>query len=131
MDGGLSDSIPYQHALSQGNDRAIVILTRPHSYQKEELKHKWIYRFLYRKTPKLAEAIINRPADYNQSLNNLAELEEKGKVFVIRPPQTIAVSRLENDPNKTAKVFEEAQKHAEQIMPKLKEWLKLNNSAQA
>jgi predicted patatin/cPLA2 family phospholipase len=123
MDGGLADSIPFEHALKMGNHKAIVVLTRPKGYVKKPLTNKWIFKFYYRKYPKLVEAILSRPDSYNQSIKRLEELEKEGKVFVIRPENEIAVGRLENNPQKTEMVYNEGIKVTEGCLPALKEWL--------
>ncbi len=125
MDGGLADSIPFEYALHSGNNRAIVILTRPKGYVKQPLTKTWLLKWYYRKYPKLIELILSRVEKYNESLKKLDELEKEGKVFVIRPEQEIAVGRLENKPEKTEIVYNEAVKLAENLLPSLKNWLKI------
>lgn len=124
MDGGLADSIPFDHALSSGNQRAIVVLTRPKGYLKKPLSNKWIFRWHYRKHPKLIDAILSRPEKYNESIQRLEALEREGKVFVIRPEREISVGRLENNPQKTELVYNEGIKVAESYLPALKKWLR-------
>ena len=125
MDGGLSDSIPFEHAIKSGGDKAIVVLTRPKGYIKTPITNTWIIKWYYRKYPKLVEAILSRPDKYNQSITRLEELEREGKVFVIRPENEIAVGRLENNPQKTEIVYNEGIKVAESCLPALKEWLSI------
>lgn len=38
LDGGIADSIPYEHALAEGCDRLIVVLTRERGYVKKTEK---------------------------------------------------------------------------------------------
>jgi len=125
MDGGLADSIPFEHALKSGSDKAIVVLTRPKGYMKKPLTNTWVLKWYYRKYPKLLEAILSRPDKYNQSIKKLEVLEKEGKVFVIRPENDLAVGRLENKPQKTEIVYNEGIKLAESRLPALMKWLSI------
>lgn len=125
LDGGLADSFPFEHALSEGNNKAVVILTRPKGYVKAPLKNKWLFTWHFRKYPKLLHVILSRPDVYNESLKKLEELEKEGKVFVIRPEQEIAVGRLENDPKKTEMVYNQGMKVAENCMSELIKFLSI------
>jgi len=124
MDGGLSDSIPYEHAITQGYSKVLVILTRPKGYVKKPVKRSWFFKLYFRKHPKVAELLLSRPERYNKSVTVLEELEKQGKVFIIRPDKDIEVSRLENNPQKTEKVYYEAIALANKQLPDLMKWLK-------
>lgn len=123
LDGGLSDSIPFEQALNSGNDKAVVILTRPKNYLKKPVKQAWFFKYYYRNYPKVAELLISRAEQYNQSVKKLEELENKGIVFIIRPETDIEVSRLENKPKKTEKAYFKATKLANEQIPALIQWL--------
>ncbi len=127
LDGGLADSIPFEYALEQGSDKVVVILTQPKGYVKSGLKLKPLFRWYYRKYPKVYEMLESRASRYNESLKKLEELEKSGKVFVIYPKQKLAVSRLEKKPLKTEKVYHEAMSYCKEILPELQNWL-TNNS---
>ncbi|MCA1745932.1 MAG: patatin family protein, partial [Bacteroidales bacterium] len=66
MDGGLSDSIPVNKALADGNKRAVVVLTRPKGYRKKPVKHNWMLKVVYRHYPLLVERIQARATEYNR-----------------------------------------------------------------
>lgn len=123
LDGGLVDSIPYQHALKNGQKRALVILTQPENYQKNPLKFKRLFRLFYRKYPKVYEALCQRAEKYNDSLRQLKQLEKDGIVYVIRPDKPLEIKRIENNPVKTREIYEEGRLQAEQHLTKLKHWL--------
>ncbi|MGQ1948471.1 patatin-like phospholipase family protein [Geofilum sp. OHC36d9] len=123
MDGGLSDSIPVQQALKDGNQRAVVVLTRPLGYRKKMMKNSWIIKQYYRKYPKLAECIVSRAQAYNHTLDELDQLEQAGKVFVIRPANTLVVSRLENNPDNLKRVYDDSLIQMKEVLPKLNKWL--------
>lgn len=123
LDGGLADSIPYEYALKHGNERAVVVLTQPKGYIKAPLKHRALFRWYYRKYPKVYEMLLHRADRYNDSIRQLEQLEKEGILYVIRPEETLLVSRLENKPLKTAKVFASAKALAEKEFPHLERWL--------
>lgn len=123
LDGGLSDAIPFEHALSQGQEKVVVILTQAQGYIKKPLKLDALIKWHYRKHPHVYDMLHTRAERYNASIAKLEQLEEEGKAYLIRPKTKLAIGRLENDPNKTAKVFHEAFELAQQEYPKLMEWL--------
>lgn len=123
MDGGLTDSVPFEYALQNGTDRVAVILTHPSSFVREPLKYSPLIKLFYRKYPKVFEMLKNRAEQYNSSISRLEELEKQGRAFVIRPEDTLQISRLENKPSKAAKVYEYGMQLAEKILPAFQEWI--------
>lgn len=123
MDGGLSDSIPVNKALADGNNRAVVVLTRPKGYRKKPVRNDWMLRLVYRHYPLLVERIQARAHEYNRTLDQIEELEQEGKVFVIRPSEFSMVSRLENNPDVLRKSYDSALLQMETTLPKLRQWL--------
>ncbi|MDD2564919.1 MAG: patatin family protein [Salinivirgaceae bacterium] len=123
LDGGLTDSIPFEYALNNGSKRAVVILTQPKGYEKEPLKYAPVFKWFYRKYPKVYEMLYNRAERYNASIRQLEQLENEGVAYVIRPAGKLEVSRLENKPHKTAKVYETAMLLARAEFDTLQKWL--------
>lgn len=122
LDGGLADSIPFEHALNQGAERVVVILTRPRGYEKSDLRFKRILKWTYRKYPEVYNMLESRARRYNESLKKLEELERIGKAFVIYPEQNLTVGRFEKDFRKTEKAYHEAMIYCEKIIPTLIKW---------
>ena len=50
LDGGIVDSIPVEYALSQGYDKAVVILTRNKGYRKKDSRMP-LAKVVYKNTP--------------------------------------------------------------------------------
>lgn len=123
IDGGLSDSIPYEQAIAAGYPKVLVILTRPKGYTKKPLTFPWFFKWYYRKYPKIVQLLISRHERYNNSIKQLEEFEKQRKVFIIRPESDIEVSRLENNSKKTEKVYFQAMELARKQLPELKQWL--------
>lgn len=114
MDGGVSDSIPLLRARELGYDKNVVILTRNKGYRKPT-KKTMVPFFMYRKYPKLREAISNRNEMYNKQISLVEELEAAGKLTVIRPEQPINVGRMERDTAKLLALYEEGYQCAANI----------------
>ncbi|WP_370427142.1 patatin family protein [Actinobacillus pleuropneumoniae] len=122
LDGGIADSIPLQKCIELGYDKIIVILTRPLDYRKKPSLTA-LFKWFYRKYPKLIERWQNRYAEYNQAVERVIKLQEQQQIFVIRPSQTLAISRLEKDPNKVKAMYDLGVNDAMQLMPSLKRFL--------
>lgn len=125
LDGGLSDSVPFKHAIQEGCDKNIVILTRERGYVKKTERAGDISQKLYKKYPKVAEDIKTRPERYNACIQELMEREQAGEIFVIAPETTHGVGRTESDPKKLTTLYEEGYQQAKKQMEDLKRYLKI------
>ncbi len=103
-DGGMSDSIPIQKAIDDGNEKNVVILTRDENYIKTPANTFLVER-IYRQFPKLIDDIKNRHIRYNEEVKLVKELEKEGKVFVIRPQQPINIKSLNRNLNKLKTLY--------------------------
>lgn len=124
MDGGMTDSIPVEFFQSIGYDRNVAILTQPKEYRKEKTKTACLVKMMYRKYPKLAEAVETRHIMYNKQLDYIAKEEAEGRLFVIRPEESLPVTRMERNTEKLKTTYDIGRKIAEKVMPDLKEFLK-------
>ena len=115
IDGGIADSIPLQHALDQGYEHVIVVLTRHKGYRKKE-KPTHIPSFVYRRYPKLREALSTRGARYNAQVELVERLEREGRITVIRPDHPVDVARIETDMNKMNALYQHGFEVAERII---------------
>lgn len=113
MDGGISDSIPVRHMLEQpGCARAVVILTQHRAYRKTANRMMPLIRLTYRKFPALCRALEHRHEAYNATLDEIAQLEQEGRVFVIRPQKPVEIGRMERSVPKIAALYEEGYREA-------------------
>lgn len=98
LDGGLADSIPVKRAFQKGNEKIVLILTRNPGYRKKPVSKAVgkLYRRSYQKYPNLTRTCIRRSLMYNQQMKLVEQLEEEGKIFVLRP-LIPTVSRLEKN----------------------------------
>jgi len=106
LDGGIVDSIPLMRAYTDGYTRNVVILTRNRGYRKEH-KDIRVPSFIYRKYPKMREALSKRCTVYNEQLEMVERMEDEGKIVVIRPQMPIVVGRIERDIHKLTDFYKE------------------------
>ena len=122
LDGGISDSIPFQWLSSQGYDKLIVILTRDMEYCKKPMSSSLIKLF-YKKQPQLSEKLLKRHDVYNKSVELLKQWENEGKVFVIRPSKPIEIGRIETNPDKLQEVYDLGLKDATESLLELQKYI--------
>lgn len=114
LDGGIVDSIPVERAMSKGYSKNLVVLTRNKGYRKEVKGNSLSAKFLsvvdylmYRKYPLFRKALRGRSELYNSQLENIEKLELEGSVIVIRPEKPIEVDRIERDPERLQRLYDE------------------------
>jgi len=106
-DGGLSEPIPINKSIEDGNDKHIIVLTRNDGYRKTKSKANEVtYRLYKNKYPKLADVLKNRHIKYNEQLDYCKELEESGKAFIIRPSISMDISRFERNKSKLKAIYQ-------------------------
>ena len=115
LDGGIADSIPLARAFEQGYEHAVVVLTRHRGYRKEE-KPPHLPPFIYKRYPKLREALRTRGARYNAQIAWVERLEDEGRITVIRPDRPVEVARIERDINKMNALYQHGFEVAERIL---------------
>ena len=106
LDGGVSDSIPIFAFRRMGYRRNIVILTRPKGYRKGPDRMLRLEAGRYREYPEFVRRCHMRHLYYNKTLDKLEELEKQGDTLIIRPSQTIEISRLEKKPEMIEAMYE-------------------------
>ncbi|EAS41151.1 patatin-like phospholipase family protein, partial [Photobacterium profundum] len=93
-DGGVADSIPIKEAYRRGARDITVILSHPLSYQMKATKYPWLMKRLLSQYPNIAESMLVRAKNYNQSLDFIRNPPNDATVRVIAPPESFAVKRL-------------------------------------
>lgn len=123
MDGGISDSIPLAQSIRQGNEKNVIVLTRPRGYRKKESRTASAIGLKYRKYPKMVEALKDRSRVYNETLDLIEGEEAAGRAFVIAPMGPLDIGRTEKDRNKLRAAYQEGYFVAEGLGAKLKAFL--------
>ena len=114
LDGGLADSMPLQWFQSQGYDRNVVILTRPAGYVKEPVGHRRLLRWLLRRYPAVAHAMLQRHKLYNAQLQYVEQQEQQGNALVFRPDPPLTIGHTCHDPELMQATYEQGRRHGEQ-----------------
>lgn len=115
LDGGIADSIPLQRAIDQGYKHAVVVLTRHRGYRKEE-KPLRIPSFVYSRYPQLREALRTRGERYNTQLAMVEQLEQEGRIIVVRPNHPVEVARIETNMDKMNELYRHGFEMAEKML---------------
>lgn len=125
LDGGCSDSIPYQWAIEQGYKKIIVIRTRESSYRKPIKNKYWLLHHskLTKKYPLFCHKLENRAERYNKQCDELDKLMKDKKIFCITPSKHVDVSLLEKDCAKLEKLYWTGYKDTENIFTELTSYL--------
>lgn len=98
-DGGLCDPIPIKKAIADGNTKHLIVLTQPKGYKKElSKKNILVAKLLNKKYPNLKTPLLNRHNHYNETVKFCEQLENEGKVLILRPEYNL--DSFENDINK-------------------------------
>jgi len=119
LDGGISAPIPITKAIEDGNTKFVIVLTRNKGYTKPPFKHKRLLKFVYRKYPKLAEALINRHTLYNNQLALCEQLEAEGKAIIIRPQQPLTVDTTATNIKKLLALHDEGHAEGRAVISKI------------
>ena len=115
LDGGIADSIPLQRAIDQGYEHAVVVLTRHRGYRKGEQPTR-LPSFIYKRYPHLREALRTRGARYNAQLAMVEQLEQEGRITVIRPDHPVEVARIETNMDKMNALYRHGFEMAEKLL---------------
>ncbi|TLS50221.1 patatin family protein [Paenibacillus antri] len=122
-DGGVADPIPVRKALEDGCDRVVVVLTKDATYRIKPFKRRRLAGWIYRKYPKLVEAMIRRERVYNDTMALVRRLEAEGRAFVLQPSKALPVGRMEKDKALLGSLYELGESDAEAARGKLRSWI--------
>lgn len=115
VDGGVCDAIPVRHAIADGFERNVIILTREKGYRKPE-KDFYLPGFIYRRYPAIRERLRLRYRHYNETLDFVDRLEREGKALVIRPSGPLRVGRTCDDARELKALYEEGYARGRDLM---------------
>ncbi|WP_114765607.1 patatin-like phospholipase family protein [Vibrio rhodolitus] len=93
-DGGVADSIPVKEAYRRGARDITVVLSQPLNYQMRPARAPWLMKRLLARYPSVAESMLVRADNYNQSLEFIRNPPSDATIRVIAPPDEFAVKRL-------------------------------------
>lgn len=128
MDGGLSNSIPLARAIEDGFRNSLVILTQPADYRKAPSRGGPLLRLRHPGLHGLHDCLAKRHEVYNRQLELVAVEESRGRVFVIRPTNALTVGRVERDPVRLHRLFEQGYEETMARSSELADWLAATRS---
>lgn len=123
LDGGISDSIPVDWFRSVGYEKNLVVLTRPEGFRKKPPRGLPFLQQMIRKYPALSLSVKTRHIRYNQTLDQLQELEKAHLALVLRPSGRIRVSKLERHPEKLKALYMLGRRDTEQRLEEIQQFL--------
>lgn len=111
FDGGICDPIPIRKAIADGNEKHLILLTRPKGFKLNlNKKNVWASRVMKRKYPNLIGGFLNRHELYNETIAFCEELERQGKAIILRPTEEQVVDSFEKDISRLQYSYEEGYK---------------------
>ena len=111
-------------ARADGYDKLLVVTTRPEGYRKPPMRRHEIeiLQRLYPRYPALVQAVIDRPENYNRTVEELERLRSQGRVYLFRPERMpVANGELRYDRIVTA--FEAGLAQARRELPAIEAFL--------
>ena len=78
---------------------------------------------MYHKYPKFAKAIAERHIMYNRELNDMEQLQQQGKIVVIRPSKLVKIKHMEKNLNILNEVYQLGRQDAIKVLPQVKKFL--------
>jgi len=121
FDGGLSDPIPIRHALAEGYDKIVLVLTRPRDNYRKPGNDIRIARGLFRRWPNTARALYRRASYYNRSLEIAKQYEKEGRVLIIAPKSIGSMKTLTRSKESIWMMYEEGRRDGKAIRAYLAE----------
>lgn len=124
LDGaiGSSGGIPLDVAKADGYEKFFFVLTRPRDYVKKPPRNPRFYRRALRNLPLAAEATINRWKRYNDTREEILELEREGKAYVFWA-ENMMVSNQERNVAKLARNYNRGRLQAVRELPQWRDFL--------
>jgi len=114
LDGGISDSIPLEKSIMDGNRKNVVVMTKETGFIRKitPAAQLALIKARYLKYPKVYELMAQRHITYNDTLDFIDRQVKNGQAFVIRPGHKSEVGRIERDRDKLMALYEEGYQDA-------------------
>lgn len=95
IDGGFGAPVAIREALALGLERIIVVLTKPRGHRRKPSRFTdWLACSSYGAYPHARTAIRAKWHNYNATMDLIDQLEQSGKLVVVRPTAELPASRL-------------------------------------
>lgn len=100
LDGGITEMIPIKEAIKDGNNKHLVITTKPLNYERKKAPFiiRLLMRIYYLRTPAIARDYSVRHLNYEEQIGMVKDLADKKEALYFYPSKDLKVSRLSGDP---------------------------------
>lgn len=105
LDGGISDAIPLEQSVIDGNQKNVVVMTKEVGFVRKPSSQLGLIKARYVRYPKVYQLMARRHINYNGQLEYIERQQEAGRAFVIRPKIAGNVGRIEKDPEKLRALY--------------------------
>ena len=123
LDGGISDPIPLQQSVMDGNQKYVVIMTKEVGFVRKPSGQLALMKARYRRYPRVWQLMAGRHISYNEQLEYISRQQREGKAFVIRPKTPSDVGRVEKDRDKLYLLYQQGYDDAEECGGELLRYL--------
>ncbi len=123
LDGGISDAIPLQKSVMDGNRKNVVVMTKETGFVRQPTTQMGLLKTRYAKYPKVWELMAQRHVNYNEQVAYIERQQAAGAVFVIRPAMPNSVGRVEKDMEKLKALYRQGYEDAERCSGELLAYL--------
>lgn len=123
LDGGISDAIPLQKSVVDGNRKNVVVMTKETGFMRQPTTQLGLLKTRYAKYPKVWELMAERHVNYNEQVAYIERQQAAGAVFVIRPAMPNSVGRVEKDMEKLKALYRQGYEDAERCSEELVAYL--------
>ena len=130
IDGGVADPIPFRKAMEECG-KVVVLLTRHKGFRKRTMPfaERETAKRLYKGSPQMLEAALRANDRYNDTLDELEQLEDEGKILVIRPSKEIDISLLERNTENLGALYSEGLRDGERVLQDVAAFIGVTNAA--
>ncbi|MDE5588271.1 MAG: patatin family protein [Acetatifactor sp.] len=113
LDGGISDAIPLQKSVMDGNRKNVVVMTKEEGFVRKPTTQLALLKVRYARYPKVWELMAERHINYNEQVAYIGRQQAAGAAFVIRPARKSDVGRIEKDVEKLKALYRQGYEDAE------------------
>lgn len=127
FDGGITDPIPLEKAKKDGYENNVVILTKHKGFRLKYRRSRIILKLLLRDYPQLADTLKSRYKIYNNCIEWVEKLEEKGQIFIFRPQSELEIGGLESNPKNLKKIYNRGYEETKNRFADFEKWNEENS----
>lgn len=108
LDAGISDMIPIEQSVKDGNNRHLVITTKPQDYVRKPSNKLvvFIMKLRYRNCPNISKDYEIRHKNYYKQISMIKDLVDSKDALYIYPTESSNVSRLGGSTEDLEKLYE-------------------------